>query len=86
MAWTSDGSTSNQYIKWRLSWSESSVSQINNTSKVTVKLYVRRTNSGYTTSGSGTAYIWIDGTKYSGSIAKIIRKTPYKCIRNAIFD
>lgn len=81
MAWTSDGSTDNQYIKWRLSWSESSVSQTNNTSKVTVKLYVRRTNSGYTTSGSGTAYIWIDGTKYSGSITSSTKITSTeKCI------
>ena len=81
MAWTSDGSTSNQYIKWRLSWSESDINQANNTSKVTVKLYVRRTNSGYTTYGNGTAYIWINGTKYSGSITTSTKITSTeKCI------
>lgn len=81
MAWTSDGNTTNRYIKWRLSWSESSVNQANNTSKVTVKLYVRRTNTGYTTYGNGTAYIWIDGTKYSGSITTSTKIThTEKCI------
>ena len=81
MAWTSDGVTDNQYIKWRLSWSESDKNEANNTSKVTVKLYVRRTNTGYSTSGSGTAYIWIDGTKYSGSITNSTTITSTeKCI------
>lgn len=81
MAWTSDGVTDNKYIKWRLSWSESDKNEANNTSKVTVKLYVRRTNTGYSTSGSGTAYIWIDGTKYSGSITNSTTITSTeKCI------
>lgn len=68
MATSSNFSTSNQYIKYRIVVTENSYNITNNTSEVNVKVDAWRTNSGYTTSGSGTCYCTIDGTKYSQSI------------------
>ena len=68
MATSSSFSTSNQYIKYRIVVTENSYNITNNTSEVNVKVDAWRTNSGYTTSGSGTCYCTIDGTKYSQSI------------------
>ena len=69
MATSSNFSTSNQYIKYRIVVTENSTSIPNNTSSITVKVDAWRTNSGYTTSGSGTCYCTINGTKYSQSIS-----------------
>lgn len=60
--------TSNQYIKWWLEVIEGSQSIVNNTTQVTVKLWIKRTNTGNKTEGHGTAYLTIDGTQYSKSI------------------
>ena len=69
MATSSNFSTSNQYIKYRIVVTENSYNITNNTSEVNVKVDAWRTNTGYTTSGSGTCYCTIDGTKYSQSIS-----------------
>jgi hypothetical protein len=55
---TINGTTNNQYIESRIVWS-SYVIEGTNTSRVTAALYYRRTNSGYTTSGTGTFKIFI---------------------------
>lgn len=69
MATSSTFSTSNQYIKYRIVVTENSTSIPNNTSSVNVKVQAWRTNSGYTTYGTGTCYCKIDGTSYSQSIS-----------------
>lgn len=69
MATSSNFSTSNQYIKYRIVVTENSYDITNNTSSVTVKVDAWRTNTGYTTSGTGTCYCTINGTKYSQSIS-----------------
>lgn len=68
MATSSSFSTDNQYIKYRITTSESNISIANNTSRVRVKVDVWRTNTGYTTYGTGTCYCTINGTKYSEKI------------------
>ena len=68
MATSSNFSTSNQYIKYRIVVTENSVDNINNKSNITVKVQAWRTNTGYETYGSGTCYVTIDGTDYSQSI------------------
>lgn len=69
MATSSTFSTDNQYIKYRIVVTEDSYSIPNNTSSVTVKVQAWRTNSGYTTSGTGTCYCKINGSSYSQSIS-----------------
>lgn len=68
MATSSNFSTTNQYIKYRIIVTENSTSVANNTSNVTVKVQCWRTNSGYETYGSGTCYVTIDGTQYTQAI------------------
>ena len=68
MANSSWFSTSNEYIKYRIEVTQNSQSIANNTSNVTVKVWIYRTNTGYTTYGSGTCYCKINGTTYSASI------------------
>lgn len=68
MATSSIFSTTNQYIKYRIIVTENSTSVANNTSNVTVKVQVWRTNTGYETYGNGTCYVTIDGTQYSQAI------------------
>jgi hypothetical protein len=68
MATSNTFNTSNTYIKYRIIVTENSYSVANNTSNVTVKVQVWRTNQGYETYGSGTCYCTIDGTTYSQSI------------------
>ena len=68
MANSSWFSTSNQYIKYRIEVTQNSQSVTNNKSNVTVKVWIYRTNTGYTTYGSGTCYCKINGTTYSASI------------------
>ena len=69
MATSSSFSTSNQYIKYRIVVDETATSIPNNTSTVRVRVQAWRTNSGYTTSGTGTCYANINGTNYSQSIS-----------------
>lgn len=69
MATSSNFNTSNTYIKYRIIVTENSYSVANNTSNVTVKVQVWRTNQGYETYGTGTCYVNIDGTTYSQSIS-----------------
>lgn len=68
MATSNTFNTSNTYIKYRIIVTENSYSVANNTSNVTVKVQVWRTNQGYETYGSGTCYCNIDGVTYSQSI------------------
>lgn len=68
MATSSNFSTSNQYIKYRIIVTENSTSVANNTSNITVKVQCWRTNTGYETYGTGTCYVTIDGTQYTQSI------------------
>lgn len=58
-------STSNTYVKGSVEWTVTSQNITGNTSTVQAKLILERTNTGYTTSGSDTFYITIDGTEYS---------------------
>lgn len=60
------GSTANQYIDSKIEWT-STVNNSDNTSSVTAKLYYKRNNTGFTTSGTGTFTISIDGVKSSAS-------------------
>lgn len=69
MAASSNFSTSNQYIKYDILVDELSTSIANNTSSVRVRVRCWRTNTGYTTYGTGTCYCSIDGTSYSQSIS-----------------
>lgn len=69
MATSSNFSTSNQYIKYRIVVTENSTSVPDNTSSVNVKVQAWRTNTGYRTYGSGTCYCNINGTDYSQSIS-----------------
>ena len=68
MATSSAFGTSNKYINYRIEVTQNSQSVEGNYSNVTVKVWVWRTNTGYTTYGSGTLYCGIDGTSYSQSI------------------
>lgn len=68
MATSNNFDTSNQYIKYRIVVTENSYSIPNNNSSVSVQVQVWRTNTGYTTYGSGTCYCTINGTEYSQSI------------------
>lgn len=60
------GSTGNQYIRPDIYWSAAQ-SQDGNYSDVTATLYYIRTNSGYTTSGTWSGGITIDGQRTAAS-------------------
>lgn len=60
--------TDNQYIKYRIQAVTNSQNIANSTTNVTFKVQVWRTNTGYTTYGSGTAYLEVAGTTYTASI------------------
>lgn len=68
MATSNALSTSNQYIKYKITITQNSQNIESNTSNVTVSVKFYRTNTGYTTSGSGTVSCKIDGTKYTASV------------------
>ncbi len=68
MATSSAFSTTNQYIKYRIVATEGTPSAANNTSPVTVEVQAWRTNTGYTTYGTGTCYCTINGSDYSQNI------------------
>lgn len=61
-------STSNQYIKYKITITQNSQNVANNTSNVTVSVKFYRTNTGYTTYGTGTVYCTINGTKYTAAV------------------
>lgn len=68
MATSGAFTTSNKYINYRIEVTQNWQDVANNYSNVTVKVFVYRTNTGYTTYGSGTLYCGIDGTGYSQGI------------------
>lgn len=68
MATSGAMSTDNQYVKYTISVTQNSQSITNNTSNVTVSVRFYRTNTGYTTYGTGTIYCKINGTTYSASV------------------
>lgn len=59
-------STSNIRIDGVLSWS-SVTDEVNNRSTVTARLRLSRNNTGYTTYGTGTFYVKINGTTHSNT-------------------
>lgn len=63
-----DFSTTNQYIKFKVIVDLVSQDIANNSSVVNVRVNIWRTNSGYTTYGSGTLYTNIDGVQRNVSI------------------
>lgn len=63
---TITGSTGNQYIDAKIEWS-STTNTTANTSTVTAKLYYKRNNSEFATSGTGTFSITINGVKTTRS-------------------
>ena len=66
---SSNFSTTNQYIKYRIVTTETSTSIANNTSTITVKVQAWRTNTGYTTySSSGTCECTINGITYTQAL------------------
>lgn len=60
--------TTNAYIKYSIECIQNSQNISANNSSVTVKVRVWRTNSGYTTYGTGTVYCKINGSTYSAGI------------------
>lgn len=69
MWWSEDFSTDNNYIKYRIGFEEISTSIADNTSVVNVRVWVYRTNTGYTTYGNGTVYCTINGILYTSIIS-----------------
>lgn len=68
MATSGAMSTTNDKIAYKITITQNSQSVANNTSNVTVSVRVYRTNTGYTTYGTGTVYVTINGTQYTDSI------------------
>lgn len=68
MATSSAMSTTNDKIAYKVTITQNSQNVTNNTSNVTVSVRVYRTNTGYTTYGTGTVYCTINGTQYTESI------------------
>lgn len=69
MGTSSAMSTSNQYIKYKITVNQNSQSISDNYSNVTVKVNFYRTNTGYTSYGTGTVYCKINGTTYTASVS-----------------
>ena len=76
MATSGAFTTSNKYINYRIEVTQNWQDVANNYSNVTVKVFVYRTNTGYTTYGKGTLYFGIDGTSNTKEIKS------YKKINN----
>jgi hypothetical protein len=68
MGTSAEMSTSNTYVKYNISVTQNSQSTSGNYSNVTVSVYFWRTNSGYTTYGTGSVSCKINGTTYSASV------------------
>ena len=77
MATSAAMNTSNDRVKYKITITQNSQNVNSNTSNVTVSVRFYRTNTGYTTYGSGTVYCKINGTTYSASV------TPSQKITNA---
>lgn len=78
MASSGNFTTTNQYIVFWIEVTQNSQNISNNTSNVTVKVWIKRTNTGYTTYGSGTVFTNIDGVQRNVSItpSQKITSTP----------
>lgn len=61
-------STSNQYIKFRIRCTEVDSDIVNSYTKVKVQIQAWRTNTGYTTYGNGTAYLYVGDRTFTQSI------------------
>lgn len=68
MATSAAMSTSNDRVKYTITVTQNSQNINNNTSNVTVSVRFYRTNTGYTTYGTGTVYCKINGTTYSAAV------------------
>lgn len=68
MATSKAMSTTNDKIKYTITITQNSRNTAANTSSVTVSVRVYRTNTGYTTYGTGTVYCTINGTQYTEAI------------------
>lgn len=68
MAYSSIFPTDNSNIKYQIELIQNSQNIANNTSNITVKVYIYRTNTGYTTFGSGTITYVINGTTYTQAL------------------
>lgn len=70
--------TDNANIVYYWTLVENSSSIANNTSNVTMTMWIKRTNSGYTTLGTGTVYYHVNGSYYTEPIttADTITSTP----------
>ncbi|WP_304427733.1 DUF859 family phage minor structural protein [Romboutsia ilealis] len=79
--------TSNKYIVYWIECIQNSQNIANNISNVTVKVWIKRTNTGYETYGSGTVYCTINGTQYSASLSSSQKftSTPF-CIFSKTLD
>lgn len=77
MATSNAMSTSNQFVKYTITITQNSQNIIGNTSNVTVSVRFYRTNTGYSTYGTGTLYCKINGTTYSAAV------TPSQKITNS---
>jgi len=60
--------TSNQYVNYTITITQNSQNLTNNTTNVTVSVRFYRTNTGYTTYGTGTVYCKINGVTYSAAV------------------
>lgn len=69
MGTSSAMSTSNQYIKYKITINQNWQSVAENYSSVTVTVNFYRTNTGYTSYGNGTVYCKINGTTYTASVS-----------------
>lgn len=69
MGTSSAMSTSNQYIKYKITINQNWQSVAENYSSVTVTVNFYRTNSGYSSYGNGTVYCKINGTTYTASVS-----------------
>lgn len=63
--------TSNQYVKFWIEIITNSQNVSANTSNVTVKVWAKRTNTGYTTWGSGSVTLKVNGSYYNSGNKQI---------------
>jgi hypothetical protein len=61
--------TSNKYIIYWTEMTEEWTDTNNNISNITVRVWAKRTNTGYETYGTGTCYCTIAGTQYTAGIS-----------------
>jgi hypothetical protein len=86
MATSRNFSTSNTYVVYYIEAIQNSQNIGSNTSNVTVRVWAKRTNTGYETWGTGTVYLKINGTQYTDSITKseTITSSPRKLIEKTV--